>query len=74
MGNWCALRIICKAAEVTDDPVLPMVFCHGDEGDTETGGVYLGIDPGSRKSHRVCDIEGAVTDTPGKTASPLNGV
>ena len=43
----------CKIAEASDEPVLLMAFCHGDDGETETGGLCIGIDPGSRHE---CDF------------------
>ncbi|KAL8811853.1 MAG: hypothetical protein Q9223_001392 [Gallowayella weberi] len=38
----------CREAEAADEPVLLMGFCHGDDGETESGGLCLGIDPGTQ--------------------------
>ncbi|KAL8726814.1 MAG: hypothetical protein Q9181_005917 [Wetmoreana brouardii] len=38
----------CQIAEAANEPVLLMGFCHGDEGDTELGGLCIGIDDGSQ--------------------------
>ena len=42
------LEHTCKIAEAANEPVLLMAFCHGDDGETETGGLCVGIDPGSQ--------------------------
>ncbi|KAL8675302.1 MAG: hypothetical protein Q9224_007475, partial [Gallowayella concinna] len=38
----------CRQAEAANEPVLLMGFCHGDDGETESGGLCIGIDPGTR--------------------------
>ena len=38
---------VCKKAESAGEPVLLMAFCHGDDGDSEMGGLCIGTDPGS---------------------------
>ncbi|KAL8750750.1 MAG: hypothetical protein Q9199_006867 [Rusavskia elegans] len=38
---------VCRVAEAANEPVLLMGFCHGDDSETEKGGLCIGIDPGS---------------------------
>ncbi|KAL8803012.1 MAG: hypothetical protein Q9182_003438 [Xanthomendoza sp. 2 TL-2023] len=38
----------CREAEAANEPVLLMGFCHSDDGETESGGLCIGIDPGTQ--------------------------